>query len=255
MFRQFPTSQQPLKTSRQSQKTSQQSQQTQQTQQPQQPLKTSRQLQRPLKTSQRLQQPLKSTSNNYEEYVINNINIINKVLRESANKFNNDVNLLINIKNIEDIESIKYNINNLQDNFLNYLGIINSLDKFSVSYDTQVKIIQLQEKIHDFLNKLRDILYAINNIELDNINNNNYIDSVINDTYNIIIHLHQYDKNDNNIKSYRDIINRLLKNYNFSFNNNNERLKILEKFLEILTEFRKTNSRQIVYMGGTKKSK
>jgi hypothetical protein len=255
MFRQFPTSQQPLKTSRQSQKTSQQSQQTQQTQQPQQPLKTSRQLQRPLKTSQRLQQPLKSTSNNYEEYVINNINIINKVLRESANKFNNDVNLLINIKNIEDIESIKYNINNLQDNFLNYLGIINSLDKFSVSYDTQVKIIQLQEKIHDFLNKLRDILYAINNIELDNINNNNYIDSVINDTYNIIIHLHQYDKNDNNIKSYRDIINRLLKNYNFSFNNNNERLKILEKFLEILTEFRKTNSRQIVYMGGTKRPK
>jgi hypothetical protein len=250
------TSQQPMKTSRQLKqpmKTSQQLQQPLKTsQQLQQPLKTSQQLQQPLKTSQ---QPLKSTSNNYEEYVINNINIINKVLRESANKFNNNVNLLINIKNIEDIESIKYNINNLQDNFLNYLGIINSLDKFSVSYDVQNEIIQLQEKIHDFLNKLRDILYAINNIELDNINNNNYIDSVINDTYNIIIHLHQYDKNDNNIKSYRDIINRLLKNYNFSFNNNNERLKILEKFLEILTEFRKTNSRQIVYMGGTKKSK
>ena len=135
------------------------------------------------------------------------------------------------------------------------MGIINSLDKFSVSYDTQVKIIQLQEKIHDFLNKLRDILYTINNIEFDNINNNNYIDSVINDTYNIIIHLHQYDQNDNNIESYRVIIDRLLTDYDFSFNNNNERLKILEKFLEILTEFTTTNSRQIVYMGGTKKSK
>jgi hypothetical protein len=248
MFRQFKTSQQTPQT----QKTSRQTQQTQKTsRQPQQTQKTSRQPQQ----LQQTRQTRKSTSNNYEEYVINNINIINKVLKESANKFNNDVKLLINIKNIEGIESIKYNINNLQDNFLNYLGIINSLDKFSVSYDTQVKIIKLQEKIHDFLNKLRDILYTINNIELDNINNNNYIDSVINDTYNIIIHLHQYDQNDNNIKSYRDIIKRLLKNYNFSFNNNNERFDILTKFLEILTEFATTNSRQIVYMGGTKKSK
>lgn len=244
MFRQFKTSQQTPQT----QKTSRQLKQTQQTRQPQ---KTSRQPQQ----LQQTRQTRKSTSNNYEEYVINNINIINKVLKESANKFNNDVKLLINIKNIEGIESIKYNINNLQDNFLNYLGIINSLDKFSVSYDTQVKIIQLQEKIHDFLNKLRDILYTINNIEFDNINNNNYIDSVINDTYNIIIHLHQYDQNDNNIESYRVIIDRLLTDYDFSFNNNNERLKILEKFLEILTEFTTTNSRQIVYMGGTKKSK
>jgi hypothetical protein len=244
MFRQFPTSQQPMKTSQQPMKTSQQPMKTSQ-----QPMKTSQQ---PMKTSQ---QPMKSKSNNYEDYVINNINIINKVLKESANKFNNNVKLLINIKNIEGIESIKYNINNLQDNFLNYLGIINSLDKFSVRYDVQNKIIQLQEKIHDFLNKLRDILYIINNIELDNINNNNYIDSVINDTYNIIIHLHQYDQNDNNIESYRVIIDRLLTDYDFSFNNNNERLKILEKFLEILTEFTTTNSRQIVYMGGTKKSK
>jgi len=248
MFRQFKTSQQTPQT----QKTSRQTQQTQKTsRQPQQTQKTSRQPQQ----LQQTRQTRKSTSNNYEEYVINNINIINKVLKESANKFNNDVKLLINIKNIEGIESIKYNINNLQDNFLNYLGIINSLDKFSVSYDTQVKIIKLQEKIHDFLNKLRDILYTINNIELDNINNNNYIDSVINDTYNIIIHLHQYDQNDNNIESYRVIIDRLLTDYDFSFNNNNERLKILEKFLEILTEFTTTNSRQIVYMGGTKKSK
>jgi hypothetical protein len=139
------------------------------------------------------------------------------------------------------------------------LGIINSLDKFSVSYDVQNKIIQLQEKIHDFLNKLRDILYTINNIELDNINNNNYIDSVINDTYNIIIHHDRYDQNAKNIDSYIDNINRLLTDYDFNFNNNNERLKILEKFLEILKEFKKQKrtkkNSQIVYMGGTKRPK
>ena len=198
-------------------------------------------------------------SSTYENDVINYINKINKYLEESVKKFNNEVKLLFNI------EDIKHNINNLHEIYLNYLGIINSLDKFSVSEHTQDKIIKMQEKTHDFLNKLRDILYTINTIELDNIKNNKYIDSVIEDTYEMIINRRNENDN-NNIDLYINEINRLLTSYNFNFNNNKDRFEILKKFLDILNSFRKKQDKEsqnkksqkyvnIAYMGGKKKSK
>ena len=196
------------------------------------------------KTSQQTSQQSKSL--NYENYVIKNINNINKNLQESVLIFNKENELLLDIENIKYIGGIKHKINYLRENSLNYLSFVNSLDNFSVSIYTQNKIIKLQENLHFFLNKLRDILHIINTIEHDN----NNIDSVINKTYKIII-THP-SKDNKNIDYYINKINSILTKYDFRFNYNKERFDILNKFLAILIEFKEAQNK-VVYMGGIKK--
>ena len=203
-----------------------------------------------------------SKSLKYENYVIENINNININLQESVLIFNNEYELLLDIENIKYIEDIKHTIKNLRENSLNNLSFVNSLDNFSVSIYTQNKIIKLQENLHFFLNKLRDILHIINTIEHDN----NNIDSVINETYRMII-THP-SKDNKNIDYYINEINSILTKYDFRFNYNKVRFDILNKFLAILNEFKvaqnkesqtkeeQTKEKQIynvVYMGGIKK--
>jgi hypothetical protein len=175
----------------------------------------------------------------YENYVIENINNININLQESVLIFNNEYELLLDIENIKYIEDIKHTIKNLRENFLNNLSFVNSLDNFSVSIYTQNKIIKLQENLHFFLNKLRDILHIINTIEHDN---NNNIDFLINETYRMII-THP-SKDNKNIDYYINEINSILTKYDFRFNYNKEKFDILNKFLAILNEFKVAQNKE-----------
>ena len=240
----------------------------QQTRQPQQPQQT-RQPQQPPQTVRQTSQ--KSKSLKYENYVIENINNININLQESVLIFNKENELLLDIENIKYIEDIKHTIKNLRENSLNNLSFVNSLDNFSVSIYTQNKIITLQENLHFFLNKLRDILHIINTIEHDN-----HIDYVINETYRMII-THP-SKDNKNIDYYIKEINSILRKYDFRFNYNKEKFDILNKFLAILNEFKVAQNKEsqtkvaqnkekqtkeeqnkekqiynVVYMGGIKK--
>jgi len=223
----------PQQTVRRPQQT-RQPQQPQQTRQPQQPQQT-RQPQQPPQTVRQTSQ--KSKSLKYENYVIENINNININLQESVLIFNKENELLLDIENIKYIEDIKHTIKNLRENSLNNLSFVNSLDNFSVSIYTQNKIIKLQENLHFFLNKLRDILHIINTIEHDN-----HIDYVINETYRMII-THP-SKDNKNIDYYIKEINSILRKYDFRFNYNKVRFDILNEFLAILNEFKVAQNKE-----------